>query len=159
MDPFLERFCLAVFRQKNLVSLDNYCKYDNWALSACTSILYLSGQVSTLAATPVTRNYGRRASIICGDISFLIGAALNTVAANLMTLILGHVMLGVGIGFVSQGVPLYLSEMASAHLRGGLNMMFQLATMVGIFLANIINYGTQKIKPWGWRLSLGLVAP
>ena len=56
-------------------------------------------------------------------------------------------------------MPLYLSEMAPAHLRGGLNMMFQLATTLGIFSANMINYGTQKIKPRGWRLSLGLVAP
>lgn len=37
-------------------------------------------------------------------------------------------------------------------------MMFQLATTLGIFTANMINYGTQKIDPWGWRLSLGLAA-
>lgn len=37
-------------------------------------------------------------------------------------------------------------------------MMFQLATTLGIFTANMINYGTGKIKPWGWRLSLGLAA-
>lgn len=37
-------------------------------------------------------------------------------------------------------------------------MMFQLATTLGIFLANMINYGTNKIHPWGWRLSLGLAA-
>ena len=54
-------------------------------------------------------------------------------------------------------MPLYLSEMAPAHLRGGLNMMFQLATTLGIFSANMINYGTLKIKPWGWRLSLLLM--
>jgi hypothetical protein len=59
---------------------------------------------------------------------------------------------------MAQGVPLYLSEMAPAHLRGGLNMMFQLATTLGIFTANLINYGTQNIKPWGWRLSLGLAS-
>lgn len=35
-------------------------------------------------------------------------------------------------------------------------MMFQLATTLGIFTANMINYGTQNLKPWGWRLSLGL---
>lgn len=57
-----------------------------------------------------------------------------------------------------QAVPLYLSEMAPAHLRGGLNMMFQLATTLGIFTANMINYGTEKLRPWGWRLSLGLAA-
>lgn len=55
-------------------------------------------------------------------------------------------------------MPLYLSEMAPTHLRGGLNMMFQLATTLGIFTANMINYGTQKIRPSGWRLSLGLAA-
>lgn len=37
-------------------------------------------------------------------------------------------------------------------------MMFQLATTLGIFIANMINYGTSKIHPWGWRLSLGLAA-
>lgn len=37
-------------------------------------------------------------------------------------------------------------------------MMFQLATTLGIFTANMINYGTQKLHPWGWRLSLGLAA-
>lgn len=35
-------------------------------------------------------------------------------------------------------------------------MMFQLATTFGIFSANCINYGTGKLTPWGWRLSLGL---
>lgn len=55
-----------------------------------------------------------------------------------------------------KAIPLYLSEMAPTHLRGGLNMMFQVATTLGIFTANMINFGTQNIKPWGWRLSLGL---
>jgi MFS family permease len=106
----------------------------------------------------VTHRHGRKASIVCGGVSFLIGAALNVAAVNLAMLILGRIMLGVGIGFGNQAVPLYLSEMAPAHLRGGLNMMFQLATTLGIFTANLINYGTQNIRPWGWRLSLGLAA-
>lgn len=37
-------------------------------------------------------------------------------------------------------------------------MMFQLATTMGIFTANMVNYGTSKLHPWGWRLSLGLAA-
>lgn len=60
--------------------------------------------------------------------------------------------------FGPKAVPVYLSEMAPTHLRGGLNMMFQLATTFGIFTANMVNYGTQKLEPWGWRLSLGLAA-
>lgn len=73
-------------------------------------------------------------------------------------LIIGRLLLGVGVGFANQSVPLYLSEMAPAHLRGALNIMFQMATTIGILAANLINYGTNKMHPNGWRVSLGLAA-
>lgn len=58
-----------------------------------------------------------------------------------------------------QSVPVYLSEMAPAKLRGALNIGFQMAITIGILAANLINYGTAQIKGgWGWRLSLGLAA-
>lgn len=57
---------------------------------------------------------------------------------------------------VVQAVPLYLSEMAPAKIRGAINQLFQLTTCLGILIATLINYGTEKIHPWGWRLSLGL---
>uniref|UniRef100_A0A2N9FW10 Major facilitator superfamily (MFS) profile domain-containing protein n=1 Tax=Fagus sylvatica TaxID=28930 RepID=A0A2N9FW10_FAGSY len=158
MDEFLEKFFHAVYIKKKKAHESNYCKYDSQKLAAFTSSLYLAGLVASLIASPITRKYGRRTSIICGGISFLIGATLNAAAINLAMLLLGRIMLGVGIGFGNQAVPLYLSEMAPTHLRGGLNMMFQLATTLGIFTANMINFGTQKLHPWGWRLSLGLAA-
>ncbi|KAL5547666.1 hypothetical protein UlMin_002897 [Ulmus minor] len=158
MDAFLERFFKKVYNKKKSAHENNYCKYNSQELSAFTSSLYLAGLVASLVASPITRNYGRRASIICGGISFFIGATLNAFAVNIEMLILGRILLGVGIGFGNQAVPLYLSEMAPAHLRGGLNMMFQLATTLGIFTANMVNYGTQKLDTLGWRLSLGLAA-
>ena len=57
-----------------------------------------------------------------------------------------------------QAVPLYLSEMAPAKIRGAINQLFQLTTCLGIFVANFVNYGVERIHPWGWRLSLGLAA-
>ena len=53
-------------------------------------------------------------------------------------------------------MPLYLSEIAPAHARGALNVTFQLATTIGIWVAQWINYGTQNMHPNGWRLSVGL---
>lgn len=158
MDGFLMKFFFSVYEKKQHAHENNYCKFDDQGLATFTSSLYVAGLIASLLASPVTRNHGRRASIICGGISFLIGASLNAAAQNLAMLILGRVMLGIGIGFGNQVVPLYLSEMAPTHIRGGLNMMFQLATTLGIFTANMINYGTQNLKPWGWRLSLGLAA-
>ncbi|KAF7806491.1 sugar transport protein 7 [Senna tora] len=158
MDDFLKDFFPTVLRHKLHAHENNYCKFNSQGLAAFTSSLYLAGLVASLMASPVTRMYGRRASIIGGGISFLIGSALNASAVNLAMLLLGRIMLGVGIGFGNQAIPVYLSEMAPTHLRGGLNMMFQVATTFGIFTANMVNYGTQKLRPWGWRLSLGLAA-
>jgi sugar porter (SP) family MFS transporter len=55
-----------------------------------------------------------------------------------------------------QAVPLFLSEIAPTRIRGGLNILFQLNVTIGILFANLVNYGTSKIHPWGWRLSLSL---
>uniref|UniRef100_A0A2P2IYH5 Major facilitator superfamily (MFS) profile domain-containing protein n=1 Tax=Rhizophora mucronata TaxID=61149 RepID=A0A2P2IYH5_RHIMU len=158
MNGFLEKFFHTVYERKQHAHENNYCKYNNQGLAAFTSSLYLAGLVSSLVAGPITRTYGRRASIVCGGVSFLIGATLNAAAVQLSMLLLGRIMLGVGIGFGNQAVPVYLSEMAPTHLRGALNMMFQLATTLGIFTANMVNFATQKLDPWGWRLSLGLAA-
>jgi MFS family permease len=46
--------------------------------------------------------------------------------------------------------------MAPAKVRGAVNQLFQLTTCLGILIANFVNYATEKIHPWGWRLSLGL---
>lgn len=102
MDDFLKEFFPTVYRQKMHAHENNYCKYDNQGLAAFTSSLYIAGLVASLVASPITQKYGRRASIIGGGISFLIGSALNASAVNLVMLIIGRVMLGVGIGFGNQ---------------------------------------------------------
>uniref|UniRef100_A0A0C9RNG1 TSA: Wollemia nobilis Ref_Wollemi_Transcript_8406_2366 transcribed RNA sequence n=1 Tax=Wollemia nobilis TaxID=56998 RepID=A0A0C9RNG1_9CONI len=157
MDDFLKKFFPGIYRRKqhNLHETD-YCKYDNQLLTLFTSSLYFAGLVSTFGASYVTRNYGRRISILVGGTSFFFGGAINAGAENIAMLIIGRILLGIGIGFGNQAVPLYLSEMAPPKIRGGANNLFQLTTCVGIFVANVINYFTNKIHPWGWRLSLGL---
>lgn len=102
MDEFLEKFFKTVYKKKQHAHESNYCKYNNQGLAAFTSSLYLSGLVATLIASPITRRYGRRISIIIGGLSFLTGAALNASAVDIGMLLLGRIMLGVGIGFGNQ---------------------------------------------------------
>ena len=51
-----------------------------------------------------------------------------------------------------------MSEIAPVQHRGRVNILFQLFVTIGIFIANIVNYGTSKFHPNGWRVSLGLAA-
>lgn len=49
--------------------------------------------------------------------------------------------------------------MAPPQYRGAFNNGFQFSVGVGALSANLINYGTEKIKAgWGWRVSLALAA-
>ncbi|XP_039122755.1 LOW QUALITY PROTEIN: sugar transport protein 14-like [Dioscorea cayenensis subsp. rotundata] len=157
MDDFLKEFFPKVYRRKHEpLHETDYCKFDSQLLTLFTSSLYFAGLVSTFAASRVTTKYGRRMSILVGSISFFLGGAINAGAVNIAMLIIGRILLGFGIGFGNQAVPLYLSEIAPAKHRGKVNQLFQLTTCLGILVADLINYKTEEKHPWGWRLSLGL---
>lgn len=159
MDSFLKKFFRSVYNKKQKENTNQYCQFDSQLLTTFTSSLYIAGLVATSFASSITRVYGRKISMLVGGSSFLIGSALNGAAVNVEMLILGRIMLGVGVGFANQAVPVYLSEMAPARLRGALNIGFQMFTTIGILAANLINYGTDKINGgWGWRVSLALAA-
>ncbi|XP_059655079.1 sugar transport protein MST6-like [Cornus florida] len=160
MDTFLSEFFPSVYRkEKNLSGKDQnqYCKFDSQLLQMFTSSLYIAALVASFVASATTRAFGRKISMLSGGLVFLVGAILNAAASNLAMLIIGRILLGVGVGFANQSVPLYLSEMAPAKIRGALNIGFQMAITIGIVIANLVNYGTSKIKGGtGWRISLGL---
>uniref|UniRef100_A0A1D1XHX5 Sugar carrier protein C n=1 Tax=Anthurium amnicola TaxID=1678845 RepID=A0A1D1XHX5_9ARAE len=156
MDSFLEKFFPSVYRkEKEDVSTNQYCKFDSQLLTTFTSSLYLAALVASFFASTVTRVFGRKWSMLLGGMTFLAGATINGAARDIAMLIIGRILLGIGVGFANQSVPVYLSEMAPARYRGMLNIGFQLMITIGIFAANLINYGTSKIKSgWGWRISL-----
>lgn len=156
MAPFLKKFFPSVYRKEALdTSVNQYCKFDSVTLTLFTSSLYLAALASSLVASSVTRKMGRKLSMMLGGILFCAGAIINGFAQNIAMLIIGRILLGFGVGFANQSVPLYLSEMAPYKFRGALNIGFQLSITIGILVANILNYFFAKIDDWGWRLSLG----
>ncbi|XP_042519817.1 sugar transport protein MST6-like [Macadamia integrifolia] len=157
MASFLEKFFPSVYRKEALNdSTDQYCKFESMILTLFTSSLYLAALVASFFASTVTRRFGRKRSMGTGGLIFLTGAIINAAAVNLGMLIVGRILLGIGVGFANQSVPLYLSEMAPYKYRGALNSGFQLMITIGILFANLINFLTAKISGgWGWRLSLG----
>ncbi|KAK6117143.1 hypothetical protein DH2020_049102 [Rehmannia glutinosa] len=89
---------------------------------------------------------------------FIAGAILCCVSEFKWMLIFGRIHFGFGVGFGNEAVPLFLTEIAPIQHRGAVNILFQLFVTIGIFTANLINYGTSLIHPHGWRISLGLAA-
>ncbi|KZV57879.1 sugar transport protein 10-like [Dorcoceras hygrometricum] len=159
MDEFLIKFFPKVYEKEHSSSNNNqYCSFENHLLTLFTSSLYLAALIASFFASATTRAFGRKISMTVGGLVFLTGAILNGAAVNVEMLIVGRILLGVGIGYANQSVPVYLSEMAPPKLRGALNIGFQMATTIGILAANLINYGTAKMRHNGWRVSLALAA-
>ncbi|KAL4277655.1 hypothetical protein AHAS_Ahas20G0328900 [Arachis hypogaea] len=158
MEPFLVKFFPTVYKQMlDDSSTNQYCKFDNQLLTLFTSSLYLAALIASFFAATTTRLFGRKPSMFLGGLFFLIGALLNGFAINVEMLIIGRIFLGFGVGYCNQSVPIYLSEMAPAKIRGALNIGFQMMITLGILGANLINYATSRHKN-GWRVSLGLGA-
>ncbi|KAK6927905.1 Major facilitator, sugar transporter-like [Dillenia turbinata] len=157
MTPFLQEFFPSVYRlEEENHSTNQYCKFDSPTLTLFTSSLYLAALVASLIASYVTNRMGRKLSMLLGGLIFLLGATINAAAVNVAMLIIGRILLGFGVGFSIQSVPLYVSEMAPYKYRGSLNVLFNVSITVGILVANIVNYFTARIKGgWGWRISLG----
>ncbi|KAL6771087.1 HUP3 [Auxenochlorella protothecoides x Auxenochlorella symbiontica] len=159
MAGFQQKFFPDVYERTVLGISDTspYCKYDNQVLQTFTSTMFLAGMFSSFFAGTMCRKLGRKATMFTSACLFILGAGLQAGAQNLAMLFVGRTFLGFGIGFANTVVPLYLSEVAPFNFRGGLNMLFQLFTTIGILIAGLVNYGVQD---WwaGWRLSLGLAA-
>ncbi|CAH2044008.1 unnamed protein product, partial [Thlaspi arvense] len=164
MGPFLKRFFPKVYElqeedriRRSSNNKNHYCLFNSQLLTSFTSSLYVSGFIACLFASSVTRSFGRKPSIFLGGVAFLAGSALGGFAQNVAMLLVARLLLGVGVGFANQSVPLYLSEMAPARYRGAISNGFQLCIGIGFLTANFTNYETQKLKG-GWRISLATAA-
>ncbi|XP_057431120.1 sugar carrier protein C-like [Lotus japonicus] len=154
MDSFLLKFFPSVCGKKNLDKFTN--NYDSLMLTMFTLSLYLAALLSSLGAPTVTRRVGRICSTTLGGFLLYIGAMLSGFAEYVWMLILGRIVLGIGFGFVNQSMPMYLSEMAPYKYRGALNIGFQFAMTIGIFLTNWFTYVFAEIKTVPeWRMCLG----
>lgn len=156
MESFLQAFFPNILKKTNNAQQDTYCIFKNQVLTLFVSSLYLAAILSNLVSGHLTRTMGRRNSMLIGGMFFLAGAILNTSAVHISMLIIGRILLGFAVGFTSLSAPVYLAEIAPARWRGAFTTCYHFFFNLGMFMADMVNYGTNSIPRWGWRLSLGV---
>lgn len=100
---------------------------------------------------------GRKKLIIWLGALFSIGAIGTGLSRNVESLVLFRIVLGVAVGGASAIVPLYLSEMAPAAIRGRVASLNTLMNALGILMAYVINYVFSSSGRWDWMLLLAIV--
>jgi SP family arabinose:H+ symporter-like MFS transporter len=97
---------------------------------------------------------GRKATLMVAGMLFVIGALGSAIATNIAMFNVFRVVGGIGVGLASLAAPVYIAEVAPAHWRGRLGLMYQFAVMSGAVSATIVSYFlAEYVRPeLSWRL-------
>ncbi|KAL2830311.1 general substrate transporter [Aspergillus cavernicola] len=125
--------------------------------SLITSILSAGTFFGALLAGDLADWYGRRVTIISGCLIFMVGVVLQTASTTLAMLVVGRLVAGFGVGFVSAIIILYMSEIAPRKVRGAIVSGYQFCITIGLMLASCVDYGTENRTDSGsYRIPIAL---
>lgn len=107
---------------------------------------------------------GRKYSIQVGALIWCAGSLAICIAQNVPMLVMGRFINGFSVGICSAQVPVYISEIARADMRGRLVGCQQWAITWGIMIMFYISYGCAHMKgtasfrvPWGLQATPAVI--
>jgi SP family xylose:H+ symportor-like MFS transporter len=116
-----------------------------WA-NSCALVGCLLG---SLAAGTLADRYGRRRILLAAAVLFAISSVLTGWAWSFPAFIFWRILGGAAIGLSSNVSPLYIAEISPAAHRGRLVSLNQFAIVVGILLAQVVNWRLARPVPAG----------
>ena len=132
--PFFEPFFNLT--RESLRGWANSC-----ALLGCLAGAVLSGGLSD--------RFGRRRLLIAAALLFAMSSVLTGWASSFDWFVAFRILGGVAIGMASNLSPMYIAEVAPAHIRGRLVSTNQLTIVIGILSAQIVNWTIARAVPNG----------
>lgn len=139
------------FLQKQF-SLDAY--WEGFA----TGSLALGAIIGCVVAGSVAEKYGRRPGLLTAAAIFTISSFAMAFAPGRDLFIAARFAAGIGVGMASMLSPMYIAEIAPAHLRGRMVAINQLTVVIGILVTNLVNYTLRNSGDDAWRWMFGLGA-
>ncbi|RJL21731.1 sugar porter family MFS transporter [Bailinhaonella thermotolerans] len=121
------------------------------------SILLLTAMAGALIAGRTADRVGRRPLLIGVAVVFTLGLLAASLAPNYVTLLVARAVLGLGVGGASAIVPVYLSEIAPARIRGALVSANQLLITIGIVVSYVVDLVFAGTENWRAMFAVGIV--
>jgi sugar porter (SP) family MFS transporter len=122
--PFFEKYFALTSEAQ--VGWANSC-----ALLGCLIGSLLSGMLSD--------RFGRKKLLLVSALLFAVSSVLTGWAGTFLLFVVWRIVGGVAIGMASNLSPMYIAEVAPAHMRGRLVAINQLTIVVGILGAQVAN--------------------
>lgn len=116
-----------------------------WA-NSCALVGCLMG---SLIAGSLADRYGRRRVLLISAVLFAVSSVLTGEAQSFLQFIVWRIAGGVAIGLSSNVSPMYIAETSPSAIRGRLVSLNQFAIVLGILLAQIVNWRIARPVPSG----------
>ncbi|MCY4215816.1 MAG: sugar porter family MFS transporter [Flavobacteriaceae bacterium] len=114
--------------------LENEPVLLGWVVSSV-----LLGSVIGAACSGIADYIGRKRTLIIAAVLFTFSALGSAMAETLWFFISFRLMGGLGVGIAAMVVPLYISEISPAKIRGRMVAMYQLSITFGVLIAYFSN--------------------
>ncbi|MCP2338674.1 sugar porter family MFS transporter [Actinomadura rupiterrae] len=125
---------------------------------AVVSVLLLSAAATAPFAGDVADRFGRRQTLVATGVIFTIGLLMAALAPDVWVLLLARLILGAGVGAASAIVPVYLSEISPAKIRGLLTSCHQLMVTIGLLVSYIVDLAFSGSGNWRMMFGVGVIA-
>lgn len=119
---------------------------QGWAMSSALIGCLVGAALSGL----LSDKYGRKRLLIFSAFLFTLSAMGTGATSGYTMFIVYRVLGGVGIGLASNLSPMYIAEIAPAHLRGRFVSLNQLTIVIGILAAQLVNWQIAEPVPEGF---------
>ena len=123
-----------------------------------TSILFWGCAAGAVLAGWASDRYGRRPVLFSAGALFCVAAFTAVSATHFSQLLAARLLAGITLGAALLIAPMYIAEIAPAHLRGRLVTLNQLGIVSGILLGFVCNYGLARLPHDNWRWMFGVGA-
>ncbi|KAI7872604.1 general substrate transporter [Spinellus fusiger] len=135
-------------------SLPECIPMSDWIWGVATGMFAVGGLLGAILANPLADYFGRRDSMLVINVSFFIGAILLSTATSSAQFAIGRIFVGIGSGFMTVVISMYIAEIAPSNARGALGSFLQFFMTIGILLIQCIGLGLSSAI--GWRVVVAI---
>uniref|UniRef100_A0A8C5PMU3 Solute carrier family 2, facilitated glucose transporter member 8 n=1 Tax=Leptobrachium leishanense TaxID=445787 RepID=A0A8C5PMU3_9ANUR len=117
------------------------------------SVFALGACLGGLSSMVLNDRLGRKLSIMFSALPMAVGFMLMGCAQHISMLLLGRILTGFASGLTSSSIPVYISEISHAGVRGMLGACPQILAVCGA----LVLYAFGIFLPWRWLAVVGEV--
>ncbi len=155
------------------INANSELAWDRWISGWANSCALVGCLIGSVAGGALSDRFGRKWLLSAAAVLFVVTSLGNALAGSFNAFIAWRILGGTAIGLASNLSPLYISEIAPAGMRGRLVAINQLTIVIGILLAQFVNWWLGRNLPEGatyalireswygqecWRWMFGLTA-